>query len=50
MPGRVEELYILMYEMNIVGLDDVKLAQAWLQDLVRLGYRFPPLVRAADER
>ena len=50
MPGRVEELYILMYEMNIVGLDDVKLAQAWLQDLVRLGYRFPPLVRAEDAR
>ena len=49
MPGRVEELYILMYEMNIVGLDDVKLAQAWLQDLVRLGYRFPPLVRAAED-
>ena len=50
MPGRVEELYILMYEMNIVGLDDVKLAQAWLQDLVRLGYRFPPLVRGEDVR
>ena len=33
-----------MYEMAIVGLDDVKLAQAWLQDLARLGYRFPPIV------
>ena len=29
--------------MSIVGLDDVKLAQAWLQDLARLGYHFPPL-------
>jgi len=44
LPGRLEELYIYMYEMAIVGLDDVKLAQAWLQDLARLGYRFPPIV------
>lgn len=36
-------MYILMYEMNILGLDDVKLAQEWLQDLVRVGYRFPPV-------
>ena len=43
LPGRVEELYILMYEFGILGLDDVKLAQAWLEDLVKLGYRFPPL-------
>ena len=32
--------------MSIVGLDDVGLAQAWLHDLEKLGYRFPPL--AAD--
>ena len=43
MPARLEELYILMYEMTFISLDDVNLAQAWLQDLVRLGYRFPPL-------
>ena len=43
LPARLEELYILMYEMTFISLDDVKLAQAWLQDLVRLGYRFPPL-------
>ena len=46
MPGRLEELYVMMYEMGIVGLDDVKLAQAWLHDLVRLGYRFPELAGA----
>ena len=29
-----------------VSLDDVKLCQAWLNDLVRLGYRFPPITGA----
>ena len=47
-PGRIEELYILMYEMNVLGLDDVKLAQAWLGDLMRVGYRFPP-IRGGEE-
>jgi hypothetical protein len=48
MPGRIEELYILMYEMNVLGLDDVKLAQAGLGDLMRVGYRFPP-IRGGEE-
>ena len=47
LPGRIEELYILMYECGIVGLADVHLAQAWLADLVKVGYRFPPLEAAA---
>ena len=29
------------YELNIVGAKDVALAQAWISDLLRLGYRFP---------
>ena len=41
LPGRLEELYIHMYELNIVGAKDVALAQAWISDLLRLGYRFP---------
>ena len=41
LPGRLEELYIRMYEYGIVGRADVQLAQAWLDDLVALGYRFP---------
>ena len=45
LPGRLEELYVLMYEMNILQIGDVKLAQAWLADLVALGYRFPPIER-----
>ena len=47
-PGRLEELYILMYEMTIIGKDDVRLAQAWLADLLAVGYRFPPLVSAGS--
>jgi hypothetical protein len=45
LPGRIEELYVMMYEMAIIGIDDVRLAQAWLRDLIAVGYRFPPLVR-----
>ena len=48
LPGRIEELYILLYEMSIVGLADVKLAQAWLADLVSIGYRFPSLTGTKD--
>jgi len=44
LPGRLEELYVLMYEMNLLGLEDVRLAQAWLADLVRIGYRFPAIM------
>ena len=42
-PGRLEELYVLMYEMDILGASDVKLAQAWVGDLLRLGYKFPAI-------
>ena len=31
LPARLEELYVLMYEMRIVGLQDVKLAQVDLR-------------------
>ena len=33
--------YVHMYELSILGEEDVALAQAWLSDLVRLGYEFP---------
>ena len=46
LPGRFEELYVHMYELGIIGLSDVRLAQAWLSDLCRLGYNFPQLLRA----
>lgn len=44
LPGRIEELYVHMYEFGILGLADVELAQAWIADLAALGYRFPTLV------
>ena len=44
LPGRFEELYVHMYELGIVGLSDVRLAQAWLADLDRIGYPFPPIL------
>jgi len=43
LPGRLEELYICMYEFGILELSDVQLAQAWIFDLLGVGYRFPPL-------
>ena len=33
--------------MNIIRLADVKLVQAWIEDLLSVGYEFPPLVRGA---
>ena len=44
LPGRLEELYILLYEFGVLELDDVTLVQAWITDLLRVGYKFPPLV------
>jgi len=31
------------YDLGIVERNDVLLAQAWLSDLVAIGYRFPAL-------
>jgi len=45
LPGAFEEMYIHMYELGIVGLRDVELAQSWLSDLTRIGYTFPALGR-----
>ena len=44
LPGRFEELWVFLYELGILGARDVELAQAWLSDLVRLGYGFPRVV------
>ena len=43
LPGRLEELYIFMYEMGVVEQEDVALAQAWIADLLLVGYNFPRL-------
>jgi hypothetical protein len=44
LPGQVEQLMIAMYEAEVVGADDVRLTQTYLQDLAAVGYRFPTLV------
>ena len=41
--GRIEELYIRMYEIDLIGQTDVELTQAWLGDLIAAGYQFPSL-------
>lgn len=38
--GMLEELYVEMYERGILEKKDVEFMQAWLQDLVSVGYRF----------
>lgn len=43
-PQRFMQLYIHLYEHGILEEDDVHLANAWLRDLARASYRFPPLV------
>lgn len=45
LPGRVEELYIALYEQGFLSLRDVQLAQLWLGALLDAGYVFPELRR-----
>jgi len=45
LPGQIEELYIHLYELEILEDRDVRLVQAWLADLVSVGYAFPKPVR-----
>eukprot|EP01034_Spumella_vulgaris_P037116 gene37116-45791_t len=41
LPGRIEDLWILMYEHGYLQLKDVELLQGWLASLISAGYRFP---------
>lgn len=43
LPAQYEELTIALYEHDILEYDDVILAQAWLDDLASIGYKFPSL-------
>lgn len=38
LPERIDALSIAMYEYGILDEADVELTQAWLQDLVAIGY------------
>lgn len=40
---RIEQLWVELYERGFVEQEDVLLAQAWIRDLLALGYQFPDL-------
>jgi hypothetical protein len=41
--GQLEELAVLAYETNLIGLGDIEVYQAWIGDLLAMGYEFPEL-------
>jgi hypothetical protein len=43
LPGRIEALWVLLFERGYVAEGDVKLVQQWLGALVSIGYDFPPI-------
>lgn len=44
LPGRIEELWIMLYEHGYIGIDDIFIIQAWIQSLINVGYEFPELI------
>jgi len=40
---RLEQLWAALYSRGFVELDDLLLAQAWIRDLLAVGYKFPEL-------
>jgi len=40
---RLEQLWAALYSRGFVELDDLLLAQAWIRDLLAVGYQFPDL-------
>ena len=44
-PGRMEQLWIDLYDRGYVEIEDVKAVQMWLDTLKQIGYTFPPLKR-----
>ncbi|CAE7332858.1 STL1 [Symbiodinium sp. CCMP2592] len=40
---RIEQLWAALYMRGFVELGDVRLAQAWIRDLISVGYDFPEL-------
>ena len=41
--GRIEELWIALYEHQYIEVEDVTLVQHWLMSLLEAGYKFPDL-------
>eukprot|EP00466_Bigelowiella_natans_P017608 jgi/Bigna1/145881/aug1.105_g20589 len=44
--GRIEDLFITMYEHGILHIKDVQLAQSFILDLLKAGYIFPPIKKS----
>ena len=44
LPGRMEELYVFLYQEGFLGLDDLELVQRWIAALLEVGYEFPAVV------
>jgi len=43
LPGRMEELWVMLYQRGYLGAKDVALVQAWLEVLVQSRYTFPAI-------
>lgn len=46
LPGRMEELWVMLYQHGYLGEKDVALVQAWLEVLVQSGYTFPVITNS----
>lgn len=42
-PGRVDQLYIALYEREFIEIEDVFLSRSWMSSLSLLSYKFPKL-------
>ena len=44
LPGRLEEVYIMLYEKDYIKIQDVFLMQAWINDLIKTNYIWPQCI------
>lgn len=44
LPGRIEELWVFMFEHGYLEEKDVFAVQEWLSDLISIGYKFPDIL------
>ncbi len=43
-PGRLEALWVMLYERGYIGISDVSTMQHWINDLINLRYDFPAII------
>lgn len=44
LPGKIAQLWVLMYEHGYLNLQDVELCLSWLHALLEAGYKFPEVL------